>query len=1000
LAFGWAASALAVPPLPAPVLVDNGGIYTQGIPDLPVGNNGYTRPEDNPAPPGDSFNPPVSTNSPASGAPAVTTFTPQAGNDRTVLIQGAAFTTFSGNDAGKDARLWSTDATGAVYQPQILRVANQALAVLMSPLSGTYGMYLLWAENAKGAGYPVRVNGTDGWWIGPNHAVIGSSVSVYGRNLSYQNGTGSSWVFIRPWGASAGTSSIPCTVTRVNPYKVTFTVPGNLAGGIYEVWIHNGHGGRYGWSGPLGFTVDSNPVYQWNGTVRNVRATGAYGDGVHDDQAALQNTIYSSSPGDIVYLPAGNYLISRRLNLVNGIAIQGAGAASTTISMYSSSYYDVAMLNSHWCSTNLISSLTLSNGFSSTNLLWGMYVADYGNFAGVPYGIIISSCNFATAQNVNSAAINIGGVHDLWVTNCTFTMSGDGVAIGCAQAFVNNNTFLGNASVNTPTALGCNSGQESDYSGNTAACLNRTNNQAVCRLFTSGSNGGTVRNVYVGDNSCSQCGPLPPPDTQNAGEMILWENEHVDYTGSPVAVGPTTLSYTNVNWATNQFTSTTLYIDNGPGMGAWRRIVSNTTNTIRVDHTWDVWPTSASHTLLVNGGVHTVTYHNTLDGVPDYATRNIAGSGVQPGVSFDTIIANNIITHSRGAIPMVPNVQPTNQQDRLAVGSFCNNLVVGNVISNSTAGIGFAASVWMTGSGSTVFGPLVLNNVVRDNAVANIDTTGMSIDQGYDTWDWPWQQHNLFEHNAAVDCNTQGMQVGQQQAYTLIRRNSFSRTDQTLTTGINFGSQDLWPYLYENTFGPQISPFAGTPPGGGQNLGARRFDFHATAGGASPPPQTATLWNIGTALLHVSCSSDQSWLSASSSPTTLAPGATATVTVTVNHAGLNAGFYSGTVTVTGGLYATPETLWVSLLLDPAPPIITSITRSGNDIDLAWSTTGGTTNTVQFATGDLAGRNPSWSFTDLSGDIVIPGNGAHTTYFTHTGAATNWPAGYYRVRLVP
>ena len=113
----------------------------------------------------------------------------QAGNDRTVLMQGGAFTTFTNNNAGKDTRLWSTDANGTVYQPQILRVTNQALAALMSPPSSTYGMYLTWAENANGVGYPVRVNGTDAWWIGPNHAIAGSSVNVYGRNLSYQNGT-------------------------------------------------------------------------------------------------------------------------------------------------------------------------------------------------------------------------------------------------------------------------------------------------------------------------------------------------------------------------------------------------------------------------------------------------------------------------------------------------------------------------------------------------------------------------------------------------------------------------------------------------------------------------------------------------------------------------------------------------------------------------------------------------------------------------------------------
>ena len=48
-------------------------------------------------------------------------------------------------------------------------------------------------------------------------------------------------------------------MTAVNPYKVDFTVPADLQNGNYEVWMHNGHGGHYGWSGPLTLTVYNGP---------------------------------------------------------------------------------------------------------------------------------------------------------------------------------------------------------------------------------------------------------------------------------------------------------------------------------------------------------------------------------------------------------------------------------------------------------------------------------------------------------------------------------------------------------------------------------------------------------------------------------------------------------------------------------------------------------------------------------------------------------------------
>ncbi len=998
LAIGWTVNGQTLPCLPAPVFVDNGGVYTEGIPNLPVGNNGYTHPEDNPTPPGDVFNPPVTTSAPAAGAPAITAFTPQAGSDNTVLMQGGAFTTYVGNDTGMDTRLWSTDTNGLVYQPQILLVTNQALAVLMSPPSGNYGMYLTWVGNSNGVSYPVRVNGSDAWWIGPDHAVAGSSVSVYGRNLSYQNGTTSSWVYIRPWGSNSNTVSTPCTVLQVNPYKVTFTVPGNLSAGAYEVWIHNGHGGQYGWSGPLEFIVDATAAYQWNGTVHNVKSYGAYGDGVHIDSLAIQSAINACSPGDIVYLPAGTYMITNRLNLWNGVAIEGAGAAKTTIATYSSSYDDVAMLNSHWVSTNLVSSLTLSNGYAGATLEWGMYVADYGDFPGVPYGIIISSCNFATAQNVNNLAISIVGVQDVWVTNCTFTMSGDGVDLGCEQAFVNNNTFYGNADTNAPTGFGCTGGKECDYSDNIAASLSRTNNQTVARFFTSGSNGSVVRNVYVGDNICSSCGPLPTDPVQNAGEMILWEDENVHFTGAPSAVGATTLTYTNVSWTSNEFVSAILYVDNGPGRGAWRTIVANTTNTLTVDHAWDVWPTTYSHTVLTYGGAHTVTYQNYLDGLPNYHTSTTACSGVQPGTSFDTVVANNTITEAIGALNFGSNLEPTNQQDREAVGTQCNNLIINNVVSNCVYGISCGASIWATGSGPTNFGPIVLNNVFRDNFITNVDDTGISISKTYDTWNWPWQQYNLFEYNTVVDCsNSYVMEVGSQQGYTLIRKNYFSNNYGYTTLGLNFDLQSVCPYLYQNYISPQLGGPYGTLPGAGQNLGTRCFDLIGTVGGASPAAQSVTLWNIGTATLNVSISTNQSWLSASVSPasiTALTTNSTATVTLNVKSAGLGVGTYTGTVTVTGGSYATPETMSVTLWV-MAPFVITSITESGNNVNLVWTATGGTTNVVQAMNGDLNG-----SFRDISSNLAIAGSGVVTNTYTDTGGATNDSPRFYRIRLQP
>jgi thrombospondin type 3 repeat protein len=79
---------------------------------------------------------------------------------------------------------------------------------------------------------------------------------------------------------------------------------------------------------------------------------------------------------------------------------------------------------------------------------------------------------------------------------------------------------------------------------------------------------------------------------------------------------------------------------------------------------------------------------------------------------------------------------------------------------------------------------------------------------------------------------------------------------------------------------------------------------------------------------------------------------------------------------------------------------TSLVRSGNDIVLTWSTTGGTTNQVQVSPGTVNGSYTTNGFVNLGAQMLITGSGTVITNFTDTNGATNKPARYYRIRLVP
>jgi len=63
----------------------------------------------------------------------------------------------------------------------------------------------------------------------------------------------------------------------------------------------------------------------------NAMSAGAKGDGVTDDTAVLTAIFASCPPGQIVYLPAGNYVVSSTFVIQHSVVIRGAGPSQTII---------------------------------------------------------------------------------------------------------------------------------------------------------------------------------------------------------------------------------------------------------------------------------------------------------------------------------------------------------------------------------------------------------------------------------------------------------------------------------------------------------------------------------------------------------------------------------------------------------------------------------------------------------------------------------------------
>ena len=79
--------------------------------------------------------------------------------------------------------------------------------------------------------------------------------------------------------------------------------------------------------------------------------------------------------------------------------------------------------------------------------------------------------------------------------------------------------------------------------------------------------------------------------------------------------------------------------------------------------------------------------------------------------------------------------------------------------------------------------------------------------------------------------------------------------------------------------------------------------------------------------------------------------------------------------------------------------IVSVTQQSTNVMILWTTAGGFTNVVQ-ATAGGANAGYATNFMDISGPIIISGNGDATTNYLDNGGATNVPSRYYRIRLGP
>lgn len=212
------------------------------------------------------------------------------------------------------------------------------------------GTAVLWVRNRAGFSAPFLINRPEIWSQSVRTVYPGGVVTVYGNGF---------WAPEHPHAILKNTTTGEVVQAVVlSPYDGCYAydsyrhsmhvhIPQDIADGEYEVYVHSGSAGCFGWSNPVQVIVSAQysltEYYRtkWNrdtadeipfptAPVKAVPASplGATADMTDEIQAAIDEL---AETGGTVVLAAGIYGISRTLNLKPGVVLLGAGKKATTI---------------------------------------------------------------------------------------------------------------------------------------------------------------------------------------------------------------------------------------------------------------------------------------------------------------------------------------------------------------------------------------------------------------------------------------------------------------------------------------------------------------------------------------------------------------------------------------------------------------------------------------------------------------------------------------------
>lgn len=617
-----------------------------------------------------------------------------------------------------------------------LMADDAAATVLLPPTLPPWSMYLIWPVRGAQHGAPFAINRTEAWWIGPDKATPGTAVSVYGRNLARSNGTLQSHIYIKP-AAGAGWYVNP---KSVNPFRVEFEVP-DLPSGSYEIWMHNSHGGRFGWSGPLSLDIIAqSPWYGQDQRIVDVRRFGALGNGIADDTSAVEQALETArtlAPATI-YFPAGQYRITATLYAPANVAWLGDGMDETIIRLGKA--IDDSMIISP-AENVRFQKFTLSGDQKSVgNPLIKLFSAEDTWFDSVR--LDAWGAPALDAQDVSGLVIQASEL----IENGSFYGTS-------RQVLMHGNRFRMTGYGESVVALW--GGHDFAMIGNelTNADESRDDGHGIGRFFVGQAHFGSMRNLYWEGNVSRNAAPHDCDKVDcNKGEQICFEIVGSRLKDDFVSATRDSVTFRLSDWGEPLTGGRDLVIVGGRGAGQHRRIVSVSGATAMLETGWNLIPDQTSRFALAATASRAAIYRNTFDGRESYSRHDSDSTGVLLyGNVYDVVVDSNTISRMRHGMMTVALASSEGLSPYFL--QYSNNHV-----SRSNSGL-YVGTTFADSGVAGIWGGL--GNVYRRNVFEDIAYIGVE----YETWD-----HHGSDYNGTVfDANRfTGLRYGFVDGYKLM----------------------------------------------------------------------------------------------------------------------------------------------------------------------------------------------------------------------------------------